>query len=133
MPLNLSADFFSVCQTAIKNAAWRYEDFVRVRGVEGELERLLLAQSADGTLPVGATPPMSATLPEDGEVTPGGDKILSPDEAKKAPVRAMPENILEMVKVGVEAAKNSPPVAPVKVETLPSDPAAAAAAFNKNF
>jgi hypothetical protein len=148
----LSDDFFAVCQTAIKAAAWKYEDFSRVKSVEGELERLrafLASQSATTTAefqtPVGQIGEIKSSVVKDTTpepiasgstpvaLNPTKNGIVTPTEAKKAPVRAMPEDIKQIVEVGIEVAKNPPRVRDVIVEELPSDPDAARVAFNKPF
>jgi hypothetical protein len=37
---NLEPLFFAVCRTAIKNTAWKYSDFEKVKFVEGQLDAL---------------------------------------------------------------------------------------------
>lgn len=64
---------------------------------------------------------------------PVSDKVVSPEEAKKAPVRPMPDDILEVVQVGVEIAKNPPKVKDVKVSEIPADEDAARKEWNKPF
>ena len=149
---NLSGDFFGVIQTAIKSAAWKYEDFGRVRAVEAELENLrqFLSSQLATTTPEIMTSigqadekpqivenDSSEVLAPRGEAPvaskPEDSKILSPDEVKKAPVRPMPDDILELVQGGIEVAKNPPKVRDVKVSELSSDPDAARNEFNKPF
>jgi len=151
----LSEDFFSVCQTAIKSAAWKYEDFVRVKGVEGELEVLrayVLQQSPVSTTEIPAEPGQGEELEPkminhtQDNISSTGEPIraskdettisttfVTPEDAKKAPIRPMPQEILDLVKVGVEVAKNPPKVREVKVESIPDDPDAARNAWNKPF
>lgn len=150
--MQLSNDFFSVCQTAIKQAAWKYEDFGRVKAVEGELERLrVFMQSQPDTTPIEKTivigqgdnlrantievssNPNPNILEPPTALKPDKAEIVTPDQAKEAPARPMPDDILALVQGGLEVAKNPPRVAPVQVEDLPKDPDAARNAFNKPF
>lgn len=152
----LSKEFFDVCQSAIKAAAWKYDQFDRVQVVEGELERLrafyfslpasttpeiqtLVAQNEelesigiDDTTSVSSAPNEAIQPCKDPvEIAPVG--VLSPDDAKKAPTRPMPDDIRQIVEAGVEVAKNPPAVREVKVEELSADPDAARNAWNKPF
>lgn len=149
----LSNDFFAVCQTAIKAAAWKYEDFARVKAVEGELERL---RQFNFALPISSTTQeFEATTGQIEEIAPemikdttleqthryeapvakkpSDNKILTPTEAKEAPIRQMPDDIRELVEAGIEVSKNPPKVRDVKVSELPTDPDAARNEFNKPF
>lgn len=142
--------FFAVCQTAIKNTAWKYGDFEAVKRAEGQLEALRLyaleqntpAQEPIVEVPkhettkapeVAETTQLEAPVAPEAKVEAKTEGILSPDEAKKAPVRKMPDEILEAVTDAMEIAKNPPKVANVKVEALSSDPDEARNQFNKNF
>jgi len=167
----LEALFFDTCRTAIRNCAWRYQDFEKVKHVEGQLdaleaflidlyarEALLKVQPSAEAAPVASSPipalqdkpevPTSEVKTEPiqeatetkpmPEVTseaiiPTEEKVLTPEEVKKAPVKPMPEDILEVVKVGVEVAKDPPKVRDVKVSDIPDDPDAARQAWNKPF
>lgn len=149
--------FFAVCQTAIKNCAWKYSDFEAVKRAEGQLDMLrtvMLASQVSPEAILPANPEASepktinepakepALQPEDPVAskepavnpveTPIG-KLVSPDAAKTAPVRPMPDEILAAVQDGIELAKNPPKVANVKVEALSSDPGEAEMQFNKKF
>ena len=148
----LSNDFFSVCQTAIKAAAWKYEDFGRVKQVEGELEalRVFLHPRMNSLAPEIPTvvgqgeelEPQVALYPSE-EVSPHHEapvaqneneaKLFSPEEAKQVPVRPMPDDILLIVQDGLELAKNPPKVANVSVKELPADPDQARKEFSRPF
>lgn len=151
--------FFAVCQTAIKNCAWKYSDFEAVKRAEGQLDMLRTAMLASQTYPdpkpVAEQPDIAPEEPKtvnEPEVVPAPkpeapvapetapeakseakSKLISPDEAKTAPVRPMPDEILAAVQDGIELAKNPPKVANVKVEALSSDPGEAEMQFNKKF
>ena len=146
MPNEVKLDqmFFAVCQTAIKNCSWKYADFGKVRAVEGQLAALQAAIFVPKPVETAGTPELinipagtPAMQPEPvkkevaAEAFKPAEKVLSPEEAKDAPVRTMPDEILDSVKDGIELAKNPPKVRDVKVEDLPSDPDEARAAFNK--
>lgn len=49
--MKLSKEFFSVCQRAIKNATWKYEEFPLVQSVEQELKNLYNAQRQEPNQP----------------------------------------------------------------------------------
>lgn len=142
--------FFAVCQTAIKNCSWKYSDFEAVKRAEGQLDLLrqaVIASPAIAEQPqiesnepeMSNEPEKKPTLKPEAPVAPElkleGEKpkLISPDEAKKAPVRQMPDEILAAVADGIELAKNPPKVANVKVEELSSDPGEAEKQFNKTF
>lgn len=152
--------FFAVCQTAIKNCAWKYGDFDVVKRVEGQLElirQVVIANQASPELAETDQPELpevkTSNEPTQPEVaqpeapvaqeankikepipsTPGNGKLVSPAEAKTAPDRPMPDEILAAVQDGIELAKNPPKVANVRVEELSGDPGEAANQFNKNF
>lgn len=152
---NLSEDFFSVCQTAIKSAAWKYEDFSRVKGVEGELDLLrAFCLSQPATTPIefeAVSDTISTTAPfatkdTSQEITPHLEPpvaskpvteiptgLVTPEEAKKIPARPMPQEILDLVQVGIDVAKNPPKVREAKVIELSSDPDAARQAWSQPF
>ena len=160
MPM-LDEMFFAVCQTAIKNCAWKYSDFEAVKRAEGQLDMLRTAMlspskvSPEAILPANpeASEPKTLNEPTQEQApqpeapvaseekktnepissTPENGKLISPDAAKTAPVRPMPDEILAAVQDGIELAKYPPKVANVKVESLSSDPAEAEAQFNKTF
>ena len=151
MPNEIKLDemFFAVCQTAIKNCAWKYADFDKIRNVEGQLAALKdavfvpaipktpepenvsalagIAQPA----PVKEAPVQTKAEVLNNSAFKQDDKVLTPEEVKDAPERKMPDEILDQVKDGIEIAKNPPKVREVKVEDLPVDPDEARAAFNK--
>ena len=151
MPNEIKLDelFFAVCQTAIKNCSWKYADFEKVRAVEGQLAALkaavFVSKPAEATEPANLSAPAAIEQPAPVKEAPAptkaevlndsafkpADKVLTPEEAKEAPVRKMPDEILSQVADGIEIAKNPPKVRDVKVEDLPSDPDEARAAFNK--
>ena len=97
--------FFAVCQTAIKNTAWKYQDFEKVKFVEGQLEQLreftqFIKQSAK-----------VAEKPADAPVDPGVEI--------KAPAPAVEKTLDQAVNDDdafgdASAVKNvaTPPVAP---------------------
>lgn len=145
MPI-LDQDFFDVVSSAIKNCSWKYSDFEKVKKVEGLISALHSALIVEGaTVPnLNDTNEVDVVINSEPNGSPAplqpaqigqnkAAKILTPEEAKKAPERPMPDDILELVKIGVDIAKNPPPVREVKVEELPSDPDAARAEWNKAF
>lgn len=58
--MKLSKEFFSVCQRAIKNATWKYEEFPLVQSVEQELKNLYNAQRQEPNQPTPEPKPNDA-------------------------------------------------------------------------
>lgn len=146
--------FFAVCSTGIQNTSWKYADFEKVQMVEGQLaalhefylefyknekpETLGELEKIDG-VPVAEA--LSELPAENQPVAQKADDapklepaIIKPEEAKEAPARPMPDEILEIVKAGIDVAKNPPKdIANVVEEDLPEDPDKAREAFDRPF
>lgn len=148
----LDQDFFDVISSSIKAASFKREDFDKVGKVEFALANLynLWKGDTNSTVATGSVkkiePSVKISTPEpividnteNGVATTGGaisneipttaenvkknGKILSPEEAKEAPVRPMPDDIKAIVEAGVEVAKNPPKVKTVKEIPMSSDP-----------
>lgn len=83
--MKLSKEFFSVCQRAIKNATWKYEEFPLVQSVEQELKNLYNAQRQEPNQPNQTEPKQPTPEPE----TKPNDELD------------------QIIKAGVEQAKNA--------------------------
>ena len=148
----LDQDFFDVISSSIKAASFKREDFDKVNKVEFALANLYQHWKNTGeplTPPDSvkfnepsvkiSTPepnvientttgvslektPVSNEILSDVKNVKKNDEILTPDEAKNAPARPMPDDIKAIVEAGVEVAKNPPKVRTVKETPLSSDP-----------